>query len=110
VQQICRDNIRSAKASATSPRPPQLRQAAIGSQSPQHYRLFKITHFIICPNIEIPIVARLFLKHVWKHHGLSDSIIFDRETQFVSAFWNELTRQLKIDARLFSTYHFKTDE
>ena len=72
-------------------------------------RLSKMAHFVSCPDIEAPTVARLFLKHVWKHHGLPDSIISDRGTQFVSAFWDELTRQLKIDARLSSAYHPETD-
>ena len=73
------------------------------------YRLSKMAHFVACPDIEAPTVARLFLKHVWKHHGLPDSIISNRGTQFVSAFWDELTRQLKIDARLSSAYHSETD-
>ena len=72
-------------------------------------RLSKMAHFVSCPNIEAPTVARLFLRHVWKHHGLPDSIVSDRGTQFVSAFWDELTRQLKIDARLSSAYHPETD-
>ena len=72
-------------------------------------RLSKMAHFIPCSDIEAPTVARLFLKHVWKHHGLPDSIVSDRGTQFVSAFWDELTRQLKIDARLSSAYHPETD-
>jgi transposase InsO family protein len=72
-------------------------------------RLSKMVHFVSCPDLETPTVARLFLKHVWKHHGLPDSIVSDRGTQFISAFWDELTRQLKIDARLSTAYHPETD-
>ena len=31
-------------------------------------------------------LANLFLKHVWKHHGLSRSIVSDRGSQFISNF------------------------
>src|SRR5437763_15226293 len=71
--------------------------------------LSKMVHFVTYPDIEVPTVARLFLKYIWKHHRLPDSIISDRGTQFVSTFWDELTRQLKIDARLSSAYHSETD-
>ncbi len=72
-------------------------------------RLSKMRHLIPCSSIKAPDVARLFLHHVWKHHGLPDSIVSDRGSQFVSAFWDELTQQLKIKARLSTAFHPESD-
>ncbi len=46
---------------------------------------------------------------MWIHRGLPDTIISDRGTQFTSAFWDELCKQLKIDARLSTAFHPETD-
>jgi hypothetical protein len=72
-------------------------------------RLSKHRHVIGCHDISAPAVARLFLDNVWKHHGLPDTIVSDRGSQFVSAFWDELTKQLKISARLSTAFHPETD-
>jgi hypothetical protein len=72
-------------------------------------RLSKMRHLIPCSEITAPAVARLFLWYVWKLHGLPDTIVSDRGSQFVSAFWDELTKQLRIDARLSTAFHPETD-
>ena len=72
-------------------------------------RLSKMRHLIACPNILTPTVAQLFLDHVWKLHGLPETIISDRGSQFVSAFWKELTTRLRIKALLSTAYHPETD-
>jgi transposase InsO family protein len=72
-------------------------------------RLTKMRHLIACSDISAPTVARLFLDNVWKLHGLPDSIISDRGTQFTSAFWNELTKRLRINARLSTAFHPESD-
>ena len=53
--------------------------------------------------------AKAFYIHVWKNHGLPNSIIFDRGRPFVSHFWEQLTTRLGISADLSTTYHPKTD-
>lgn len=72
-------------------------------------RLSKQRHLVSCPDMSAPAVGRLFLDNIWKHHGLPDSIISDRGGQFVSAFWDELTKQLRITARLSTAFHPETD-
>jgi hypothetical protein len=72
-------------------------------------RLTKMVHYIPCSSIKAPDVAQLFLTHVWKLHGLPDTIISDRGSQFVSAFWDELMKRLKIEARLSTAFHPETD-
>lgn len=72
-------------------------------------RLSKIVYIIPCASITALNVAKLFLRHVWKHHSLPNSILSDRGTQFVSAFWDELTKRLKITARLSTAFHPESD-
>jgi hypothetical protein len=72
-------------------------------------RLSKYRYLIPCSKMEAPDVARMFLRHVWCNHGLPDTIVSDRGTQFVSAFHDELCSQLKIDPRFSTGYHPETD-
>lgn len=37
-------------------------------------------------------VAKLFLNHVYRLHGLSDAIVLDRDHIFTSRFWSKLFR------------------
>jgi hypothetical protein len=54
-------------------------------------------------------VARLFLEHVWRHHGLPDEVISDRGTTFVSRFSRELSELLGIKPTPSTAYHPQTD-
>ncbi|EEB89021.1 hypothetical protein MPER_12937, partial [Moniliophthora perniciosa FA553] len=53
--------------------------------------------------------ARLYLKDVWKHHGLPVNMISDRGTQFVAEFTRELYRLLGIKVAASTAYHPQTD-
>ena len=72
--------------------------------------LTKMRHLILCFNIIVSSVAQLFLINVWKLHNLSDLIVFDKEMQFISAFWDKLTKCLQIKAHLFTTFHSESDD
>ena len=56
-----------------------------------------------------PAMARLFLDHVFRLHGLPDTVISDRGPQFISAFWEHLTSSLGIRRKLSTAYHPQTD-
>ena len=73
-------------------------------------RLTKERHHI-ATNTELDAgsLADLFIKHIWKHHGLPRSIISDRGTQFVNDFWQFLCKRLGIDVRLSTAWHPETD-
>ena len=72
--------------------------------------LTKMKHFIPCRGTcDTEEVARLFIKYVWKLHGLPKTIISDRGPQFVSEFWKHLTRCLGIQSLLSTAYHPETD-
>ena len=72
-------------------------------------RLTKYRYMIPCAKMEAIDVARMFLRYVWCNHGLPDTIISDRGKQFVSAFHDELCKQLKIDPRFSTGFHPETD-
>jgi len=72
-------------------------------------RLSKQVHYEPMSGITALDTARVFYRAIWKHHGLSDSIVSDRGTQFVSHFWDELCTRLKIQARLSTAFHSETN-
>jgi hypothetical protein len=53
--------------------------------------------------------ARLFLRHVWKLHGLPRCVISDRGVQFVADFTRELYRLLGVKLATSTAYHPQTD-
>jgi len=53
--------------------------------------------------------ARLFVQHVWKHHGLPRRVISDRGPQFVAEFTRELYRLLGIKVAATTAYHPQGD-
>ncbi len=51
----------------------------------------KRPHFIPCNStINAVEVAKLFYDHIFRYHGLPDSILSDRDPLFTSRFWKEL--------------------
>jgi hypothetical protein len=54
-------------------------------------------------------IAQLFLKHVWKHHGLPEEILSDRGSTFILCFSKELTDLLGIKLTPSTPYHPQTD-
>jgi hypothetical protein len=53
--------------------------------------------------------ARLYLQHVWKHHGLPRKVVSDRGPQFVAEFMKELYRLLGIKLAATTAYHPQGD-
>jgi hypothetical protein len=73
-------------------------------------RLTKMRHFIPCKaSCGAEDVARLYIRYVWKLHGLPTTIVSDRGPQFVAQFWKHLTRRLRINALLSTAFHPETD-
>jgi hypothetical protein len=54
-------------------------------------------------------LAKLYWDHIWKLHGMSDTIISDRGPQFASGFMKELSCLLGIKLKLLTAYHSQTD-
>ncbi|XP_048447666.1 uncharacterized protein LOC125480683 [Pyrus x bretschneideri] len=73
-------------------------------------RLSKYNH-LIAPAYpyNASIVAQLFIEHVFRLHGMPNSIMSDRDPVFVSAFWKELFRLQGSKLCMSSGYHPQTD-
>src|SRR5258705_516182 len=73
-------------------------------------RLSKRIHAIpTITTVDSAGVARLFLEHVWRHHGLPEAVISDRGSTFVSNFSRELATLLDIRLTPSTAYHLQTD-
>jgi hypothetical protein len=55
------------------------------------------------------LVAKVFLYHVYKLHGLLTAIISDRDTIFTSNFWRELFQLAQVQLCMSSSYHAQSD-
>ena len=53
--------------------------------------------------------AQLYLRHIWKHHGLPKKVVSDRGLQFVAEFMKELYRLLGIKLSATTAYHPQGD-
>jgi len=73
-------------------------------------RLSKMVHFPATnTTITAEDTARLFRHEVFRLHGMPRKIISDRDTRFMSAFWQEVCRLLSIQQGLSTAYHPQTD-
>jgi hypothetical protein len=77
-------------------------------------RLSKMHHYISCTTNENETTTekttKLLIQHVWKLHELFTTMIFDRDSQFISLEWDIICKMLKIKAKLFIAFHSKTNE
>uniref|UniRef100_A0A8C5MDR7 Gypsy retrotransposon integrase-like protein 1 n=1 Tax=Leptobrachium leishanense TaxID=445787 RepID=A0A8C5MDR7_9ANUR len=73
-------------------------------------RLTKMAHFI--PNKKLPTAretASLFFTHIFRLHGIPDTMTTDRGTQFTSKFWKAFCSLLHIQRNLSSSFHPQTN-
>src|SRR5260221_7068942 len=54
-------------------------------------------------------VTRLFLEHIWHHHGLPEEVISDCGSTFISNFSRELAALLGVKLTPSTSYHPQTD-
>ena len=73
-------------------------------------RLTKFAHFIPIKHPYTAVsIAKVFLEHIVKMHGLPKSIVTDRDTIFVTNFWKELFKLYKVDLNLTTAYYPQSD-
>jgi hypothetical protein len=73
-------------------------------------RFTKLVHFIPVNNrYDAQKYADIYVAHVLCLHGVPKTIIFDRGSQFVAHFWEQLHASLGIHLIYSSAYHLQTD-
>ena len=73
-------------------------------------RLTKYVKFVPCTkDVTAEQYARFFMDHVFRHFGLPEVIVSDRDPRFTSHFWTELFRLLQTKLRMSTAYHPQSD-
>lgn len=73
-------------------------------------RLTKIAHFIpTVTTVTASGVADIFMKNIFKIHGMPSEIISDRDPKFLSEFWITLFKMCGTKIKLSTAYHPETD-
>ena len=73
-------------------------------------RRSKKFHFIAThKTVTAEQLAQLYIKEVFRLHGLPESFVSDRGSVFTSHFWSELTRLLGIKRDLSTAFHPESD-
>jgi transposase InsO family protein len=73
-------------------------------------RLTKRTHFTpTTKNVDAQGVAKLFIDHIWRHHGIPESIVSDRDTKFTSNFWTEVFKAVGTKLKMTVSYRPQAD-
>ena len=52
----------------------------------------------------------MYIKYIWKYHGLLKSIVSDRGSQFILMFWKIICRMLKIKIKLLTAFYSQMNE
>ncbi|KAE9025537.1 hypothetical protein PR002_g11170 [Phytophthora rubi] len=63
----------------------------------------------VAAEVTADVSAELFLDLVFRHHGLPESIVSDRDPRFTSAFWTRLYALLGTRLLMSTSAHPKTD-
>lgn len=73
-------------------------------------RFSKMVHFLSCKKTTDAVqVATFLFPEIYKFHGLPLSIVFDRDSRFLSHFWRSLWCLLRTILDMSSAYHPQTD-
>jgi hypothetical protein len=73
-------------------------------------RFSKMAHFIPCQKTsDATHIANMFFKEIIQLHGLSRSIVSDRDTKFIGNFWRTLWKKMGTNLSFSSYYHPRMD-
>ena len=73
-------------------------------------KLTKAAHFIpVKSTHKTNNIANIFMKEIFKLHGLPKAIVSDRDVKFTSNFWKGLFVDLGTKLKFSTAYHPQTD-
>ena len=73
-------------------------------------RLSKLVHLEPCKKtITAAQTAKLYERAVFRHHGLPDNIVSDRDVRFVSEFWRAINKRFRTELHMSTKNHPQTD-
>lgn len=73
-------------------------------------KLTKTIRIISLPeNYDAPFVAKKFINEVYRHNGLPEKIISDRDSIFMGKFWDALFKALEVKIAPSTAHHPQTD-
>ena len=76
-------------------------------------RLTKERHYVPCwsgeQGLSAEEVAFIMIWNVFRLHGLPDTIVSDRGSQFISVVWKHMCARLRIKANMSTAFHPPTD-
>ena len=73
-------------------------------------RLTKTSHFLLFKTRWlVSKLAELFISEIVRLHGVSISIVSDRDPRFTSHFWHSFQEALGIELHISSAYHPQSD-
>jgi transposase InsO family protein len=73
-------------------------------------RLTKMSYFIACKDtMTLKDLAKGFMFHMVRAHGLPNSIISDRGSLFTSKFWKQIMKAMGTTRNLSTVFHPETD-
>jgi len=74
-------------------------------------KLSKMMHFVATTEgTLVKGLARLFRNNIWKLHGLPESVVLNRGSQFAAELTKELNKMLGIEMRLLTVFHLQIDK
>lgn len=74
-------------------------------------RLSKFAHFVALPtSFSAQQLASVFVSEIYRLHGVSKTIVSDRDKLSISKFWKELFQRLGTTLAYSSSYHPQTDD
>jgi len=60
-------------------------------------RFTKMVHFTPLKNRKAKELVLIFVREVWRLHGLPKRVVSDLDTVFMSSFWSEVMRLLEVE-------------
>ena len=73
-------------------------------------KLSKGSHFIpLKSTYKAIIIADIFMKEIFRLHGVPKIVILDRDAKFIGNFWKVLFKGLAMQLNFSTTYHPQTD-